>query len=91
MLFKQKVRENKKEETEMTQKKGKRPYKKGRIRGWKTHSALASGGHATFSDSETHYFDRIEQGQLSLIRKLLSAELLTSKSFIINHIAKKNV
>jgi hypothetical protein len=31
MLFKQKVRENKKEETEMAQKKGKRPYKKGRI------------------------------------------------------------
>jgi hypothetical protein len=26
-----------------------------------------------------------------LIRKLLSAKLLTSKSFIINHIAKKNV
>jgi len=31
MLFKKKVRENKKEETEMTLKKGKRPYKKGRI------------------------------------------------------------
>jgi hypothetical protein len=35
MLFKKKVRENKKEETEMTQKKGKRPYKKEELEGGK--------------------------------------------------------